>query len=75
MTKEEFYEAVTVHLTVTTLELEKNEDWFIKLIDSLYDLCPSVDPKIAAAFAQDCYVKDRRYWVEYPEFTTNHDGD
>lgn len=60
-------------------EYEKNEKWFIDLVDKLYDMYPIADPQIVSNFVQECWKhkqamdQEDQYLIDdYPEFTTNY---
>ncbi len=80
--REPFFEKVIGLIPESNLsdeEYEKNEKWFIDLVDKLYDICPVADPSVVSGFVQECWKhkqaidQEDHYLIDdYPEFTTNY---
>lgn len=49
---------------LSQLEYERDENFFIGIVDKLFDLCPYADPKVTAMFVLECYKQYRDARIE-----------
>lgn len=77
--KEPFFEKVLDLIPdniLSTVDYEANEQWFINLIDKLYEMCPIANPKVVSDFVVECWKEkllrdqEQEYLndLEYPDF-------